>query len=106
MNKFKKILIFIYDNKIFVIIALFIVFMLFIDNNNLLKKVKRGREIDKLKQEQVELQKCISELEKRDVELSSGRKDALETYAREKLMMSEENEVTYIVDTTTIVFDK
>ena len=106
MNKFKKILIFIYDNKIFVIIALFIVFMLFLDNNNLIKKIKRGREIDKLKQEQVELQKCISELEKRDVELSSGRKDALETYAREKLMMSEENEVTYIVDTTTIVFDK
>src|SRR5574344_2074654 len=101
MNKFKKILIFIYDNKIFVIIALFIVFMLFIDNNNLLKKVKRGREIDKLKQEQVELQKCITELEKRNEELSSGRKDALETYAREKLMMSEENEVTYIVDTTT-----
>lgn len=105
MNRFNKILYFIYKNIIFIVIFIFVILMLFLDNNNLFKNIKRSQEINELKQGQIKLQNSINELEKRNKELSSNNKEALETYAREKLMMCEENEVTYIVDTTTIVFD-
>ncbi len=74
----------------------FIVWMFFIDRNDLLTQWKRIKEFRSLQQSEVNLNKQITEA-KQELELLKTSSFTLEKYAREKYMMKKDNEDLYIV---------
>lgn len=84
-------------NKYFIITFLFLVYVLFIDKNNL---IRWGRKyFDVVKQEQVmnQYQKDIKEVDDKLKELTSNR-DSLEKFAREQYYFQNSDEEVFILD--------
>ena len=76
----------------------FLVWMLFIDRNDLPTQWKRVKELRTLQQSEKTMDKLISET-KDELELLKTNPSTLEKYAREKYMMKRDNEDLYIVST-------
>lgn len=76
----------------------FIVWMFFIDRNDLPTQWKRVKEFETLKQSEINMDKQISET-KQELELLKTNSFTLEKYAREKYMMKKDNEDLYIIST-------
>ncbi len=95
-NKVVKIV----SNKYFIILVLFVVWMLFFDENSYLNHRELNKEIDKLEdanqyyQEQIEADKKVID--------NLNDPDSLEKYAREEYKMKKENEEIYIIEYDTI----
>lgn len=87
-------------NRYVIILAVFIVWMLFFDENSMLNHREFNKEIDKLKSEQDYLNREI----KQDKELINKLKDKkeLEKFAREEYYMKKENEEIYLIEYDTL----
>lgn len=87
-------------NRYVIILAVFIVWMLFFDENSMLNHREFNKEINKLKSEQDYLNSEI----KHDKELIDKLKDKeeLEKFAREEYHMKKENEEIYLIEYDTL----
>jgi cell division protein FtsB len=74
----------------------FLVWMLFIDRNDLPTQWKRVKELRTLQQSEQAMDRQISET-KKELELLKTNPSTLEKYAREKYMMKRDNEDLYII---------
>lgn len=83
-------------NKYFLTAAGFLVWMLFIDRNDLPTQWKRVKELRTLQQSEKTMDKQISDT-KQELELLKTNPSTLEKYAREKYLMKRDNEDLYIV---------
>ena len=78
--------------------AAFVIWMLFIDRNNVSLQLKRINELNKLQQSEKNMNTQIANT-KKELELLKTNPSTLEKYAREKYMMKKDNEDLYIIDT-------
>jgi cell division protein FtsB len=74
----------------------FIIWMFFIDRNDVPTQWKRVKEFGTLKQSEINMDKQINET-KQELELLKTNSFTLEKYAREKYMMKKDNEDLYII---------
>ncbi|RUA12076.1 MAG: septum formation initiator [Flavobacteriia bacterium] len=95
-NKVIKII----TNRYFIVSVIFLIWMLFIDENSYLTHRKLDKEIDKLENSIDYYQKEIN----KDKKVISNLKDpdSLERFAREEYKMKKKNEEIYIIDFDTI----
>ncbi|HVN58610.1 MAG TPA: septum formation initiator family protein [Bacteroidales bacterium] len=83
-------------NKYFLTITIFAIWILLLDTNNLLDRVKQVSELHKLKQEKEYFSKKIEDDKKKLNELKTDDHN-LEKFAREQYKMKKKNEDLYIV---------
>lgn len=83
-------------NKYLITGLCFIVWMLFIDRNDLPTQWKRVKELRTLQQSEKTMDQQISDT-KQELELLKINPSTLEKYAREKYMMKKDNEDLYII---------
>ncbi len=76
----------------------FLVWMLFVDSNDLLSRFKLSRRLNTLESEKEYYQQKIKEVEKDREELMTN-KELLEKFAREKYLMKKETEDVFIIET-------
>ncbi|MBK5279547.1 MAG: septum formation initiator family protein [Bacteroidia bacterium] len=74
----------------------FLVWLTFLDSNDLVSRFKLGAKIRSLQNEKEYYQKKISEVEKDRMELMTN-KELLEKFAREKYLMKKETEDVFII---------
>jgi cell division protein DivIC len=96
-KKILKILI----NKYFITTVLFVAWLVFFDNNNILTNLRTR---DKLLQFRKDKQFYIDEVRKDSISIQKLLYDTLELekYAREKYLMKKDNEDVYLVIDTTV----
>ena len=75
---------------------LFVLFVTFFDENNLIKQVQAKREISHLKKEIKFYQKAIHH-DQNKIKTINSSLDSLETFAREEYLMKRENEEIFII---------
>ena len=85
-----------FRNFYFISIALFLVWMLFLDSNNLISRFQLSSKLRSLENEKEYYEEKIKEVEKDRDELF-GDRESLEKFAREKYLMKKETEDIYIV---------
>jgi cell division protein FtsB len=85
-----------FRNFYFISIALFLVWMLFLDSNNLISRFQLSSKLGSLENEKEYYEEKIKEVEKDHNELF-GDRESLEKFAREKYLMKKESEDIYIV---------
>jgi cell division protein DivIC len=85
-----------FRNFYFLSIALFLVWMLFLDSNNLISRFQLSSKLGSLENEKEYYEEKIKEVEKDHNELF-GDRESLEKFAREKYLMKKESEDIYIV---------
>lgn len=83
-------------NKYIITAVGFLIWMSFIDDNNLITRYRLSSKLSELEREKKELQASIEHDRNSMQELLSGG-DALEKFAREKYYMKRDNEVIFIV---------
>ena len=88
----------VFKNFYFIVGVIFIVWMLFIDSNDLYSQYKKRRKLSELEQQKAYYTQMIREVEKDREELLSNN-DLLEKFAREKYLMKKESEDLYILVT-------
>jgi cell division protein DivIC len=93
MNRLYKIL----KNKYFIILILFVIWILAIDRNNLIRTMKVKAHIRQLENDILYYKAQIEESKKTAEDLMNNTK-TLETFAREKYFMKKDNEDIFIVD--------
>lgn len=86
----------IFRNFYFVAFAIFFVWMLILDSNNLVARYKLGSKLDALEDEKAYYLEKIREVEKDRAELF-GDRQSIEKFAREKYLMKKESEDIYII---------
>ncbi len=95
-NKIVKIL----TNKYFIVLLVFIIWMLFFDENSYLNHHELNKEIDKLEDANEYYQNQIDTDSKIIENLNDP--DSLEKYAREEYKMKKKNEDIFIIEYDTI----
>lgn len=83
-------------NFYFLTFVFFLVWMLFIDSNDLYSQWKLRQKLSTLEEEKTYYEKKIEEVEK-DREALLNNDDLLEKFAREKYFMKKESEDVFIV---------
>jgi len=83
-------------NKYVLTIAVFTVWMLFFDQNNMVDRVKMSSEIRQLEEDREYYQEQIRKDSARFSELTSN-KENLEKYAREQFLMKKSDEDVFVV---------
>lgn len=83
-------------NKFVLTSVIFVLWMTFFDQNNLLERRKSTREFRQLSEEKDYYQKKIEEDRKRIRELKTNN-DNLEKFAREQYLMKKDNEDIFII---------
>ncbi len=91
-NKIVKII----SNKYVIVLVLFVVWMIFIDENSYINHRELNKEIDKLENANKYYKEQIEEDKKIIDNLNDP--DSLEKYAREEYKMKKENEDIYIIE--------
>jgi len=83
-------------NKFIITIIIFLVWMLFFDQYNLISRVSNNRKISELEQQK---ESYIAEIERsnRLLQELKGDDQSLEKFAREQYLMKKDNEDIYIV---------
>ncbi|MGL4292356.1 MAG: FtsB family cell division protein [Bacteroidales bacterium] len=79
------------------IVAVFVIFMLFFDENSILKNIRYRYKIRQLNKEINYYQTVIDESKLKLNELNSSPEN-LEKFAREQFLMKKENEDIYLID--------
>lgn len=74
----------------------FLVWMIFLDSNDLISRFKMGAKLRSLEDEKEYYQEKISEVEKDHQELTTN-KELLEKFAREKYLMKKPTEDIFII---------
>jgi len=85
-----------FRNKYFIAIVLFIIWILFFDNYNLIRQNKIKKDIKELEENKLFYTK---EIKKDSIEFQDllNNKEKREKFAREKFLMKKENEDIYII---------
>lgn len=83
-------------NKFVLASTVFILWMLFLDTNNLLQRVKTLSHINKLQEQKEYYEKRIKEDKEKLIELRSDKKK-LEKFAREQYLMKRDNEDIFVI---------
>jgi cell division protein FtsB len=86
----------VFKNFYFIVGVIFIVWMLFIDSNDLYSQFKKRGKLRELEQQKAYYTQMIKEVEKDREELLSNN-ELLEKFAREKYLMKKESEDLYIL---------
>jgi hypothetical protein len=86
----------VFRNFYFITIVLFLVWMTFLDSNDLISRFKMSSKLRGLEREKEFYQEKIGEVEKDRKELMTN-KTLLEKFAREKYLMKKESEDLFIV---------
>jgi cell division protein FtsB len=86
----------IFKNFYFIVGVIFIIWMLFIDSNDLYSQFKKRGKLRELEQQKAYYIQMIKEVEKDREELLSNN-ELLEKFAREKYLMKKESEDLYIL---------
>ena len=90
-------------NKYVIILSIFIIWMVFFDENSLLNHMEFNKEIDKLESEK---EYYKSEIYKDSYLIHKlENKKELEKFAREQYNMKKENEDIYLIEYDTIIED-
>jgi cell division protein FtsB len=84
-------------NKFVLTSLIFIVWMTFFDQNNIIERVKAYSQYKQLQNDQIYYQNKIKEDSKELEELQTN-KDNLEKFAREKYLMKKDNEDVFLVE--------
>lgn len=84
-------------NKYLITVLVFLAFVIFVDENNLIRRVRYVREIDKLKKE-VRHYRKLSEDSERELKRLRTSNAELERIAREEYLMKKAEEEVYIVE--------
>jgi len=85
-----------FRNFYFLATVFFLVWMTFIDSNDLITRFKMGSKLRSLEREKEYYQEKIVEVEKDRQELMTN-KELLEKFAREKYLMKKESEDVYVI---------
>ncbi len=85
-----------FRNFYFVTGFTFLVWMIFLDSNDLISRYRMGAKLDALESEKEYYQEKISEVEKDRHELLTD-KELLEKFAREKYLMKKPTEDVFII---------
>jgi len=88
------------SNKYVIILLLFVVWMIFFDENSLINHWELDREIDKLEKSN-EYYRDQIEQDKKVID-NLNDPDSLEKYAREEYKMKKENEEIFLIEYDTI----
>ena len=84
-------------NKVyFFAVLVFIIWICFLDDNNLWKQHKLSYKIEQLKKEELYFQEKI-EKDMQGIEELTGSKERIEKYAREKYLMKNKDEDIFII---------
>lgn len=88
------------SNKYFIIVLLFVIWMLFFDENSMVNHQELNREIENLEDANEYFESEIKE----DTKIidNLNHPDSLEKYAREVYKMKRENEVIFIIEYDTV----
>jgi cell division protein DivIC len=86
----------VFRNFYFVTGLIFLVWMTFLDSNDLISRFQMGAKLRALDSEKVYYQQKISEVEEDRKELMTN-KELLEKFAREKYLMKKETEDVFII---------
>jgi len=86
----------VFKNFYFIVGVIFIIWMLFIDSNDLYSQFKKRGKLNELEQQRAYYTQMIQEVEKDREELLSNN-ELLEKFAREKYLMKKESEDLYIL---------
>jgi cell division protein FtsB len=86
----------VFKNFYFIVGVIFIIWMLFIDSNDLYSQFKKRGKLRELEQQKAYYTQMIKEVEKDREELLSNN-ELLEKFAREKYLMKKESEDLYIL---------
>jgi len=86
----------VFKNFYFIVGVIFIIWMLFIDSNDLYSQFKKRAKLRELEQQKAYYTQMIKEVEKDREELLSNN-ELLEKFAREKYLMKKESEDLYIL---------
>ncbi|MGE0589360.1 MAG: septum formation initiator family protein [Cyclobacteriaceae bacterium] len=85
-----------FRNFYFLATVFFLVWMTFIDSNDLITRAKMGSKLRSLEREKEYYQEKIVEVEKDRQELMTN-KELLEKFAREKYLMKKESEDVFVI---------
>jgi cell division protein FtsB len=94
LKKYKHI-----TNRFVIALIIFVLWIVFIDDNSLIYLHGLNKEIDRLEQKKSFYQKEIDRQKKELKDLNNDEK--LQKYAREKLLMKKEGEDIYIIENKT-----
>ncbi len=83
-------------NKYVITVVLFVVWMTFLDGDDIFRRYELEHKLDKLKKERAELIENNENTRRKIDELKSNR-EKLEKFAREEYIMKKDNEVVYII---------
>lgn len=97
MSKLKSVWIFICQHKYLITIVVFLVIIVFLDENNLINRFQHKNEIRVMKSEIEEYRKQFNEDTERLKELTDNP-EGLEKIAREKYLMKKPNEDIFILE--------
>lgn len=87
----------VFRNFYFVAGLCFLVWLTFLDSNDLISRFKMGTKLRSLQSEKEYYQEKISEVEKDRAELTTN-KELLEKFAREKYLMKKETEDIFVIE--------
>lgn len=83
-------------NKYVITITAFLVWMLFLDRNDIISQVQLRLKLSDLRDKKSYYQQQIAEVKKEKQELLTNQ-DSLEKFAREKYMMKKDNEDLFVI---------
>jgi len=85
-----------FKNKYSIAAVLFLIWLAFFDQNNLVERLQNKKELRQLKEDKVYYQEKIKENAERLKELKTN-KDNLEKFAREQYLMKRDNEDVFVI---------
>ena len=85
-----------FKNKYFLVSAVFLVWMVFFDRNDLFSQYEYHQQVSKLKQERDFYQKETAKVHQ-DLDELTSNKEKLEKFAREKYLMKRDNEDVFVI---------
>jgi cell division protein DivIC len=86
-----------FRNFYFVTGLCFVVWLTFLDSNDLISRFKMGAKLRSLENEKEYYQQKVADVEKDRVELMTN-KELLEKFAREKYLMKKETEDIFVIE--------
>jgi cell division protein FtsB len=91
-----KILLKILKNKFFLVTVVFLVWLIFFDNNNILSRIESKKKLRALQEQKAYYLEEIEKNKKETIDLQTDTGD-IEKFAREKYLMKRDSEEVFIV---------
>lgn len=85
-----------FRNKYFLVAFGFLIWITFVDQNNLIQRYSLNRKIKQLEKEKTDLTRKIEQNNRKIKELK-GSNEKLEKFAREEYLMKKDNEVVFVI---------